>query len=246
VACQTFAKVQETLKFAKETLGEILAAFEFMDKDVLDVVAEGNARIPISAGNGQIYPYCVLIETQGSSEEHDMTKMEDFLERSMETGVVIDGVLAQDRSQVEQMWELRDSCNPAVNSKGYIYKYDLSMPISDFDDLIAEMRQRLSDHPTALVVNWGHVIDGNLHFNVVTPGIFDKDEALLEQIEPFIFESVVRRGGSISAEHGLGQCKNNYLPVVKDHTTLELMTSVKNLFDPNRIMNPGKYLPVIR
>ena len=140
-------------------------------------------------------------------------------------------------------WEVRESCNPIVGSKGYIYKYDLSLPISEFDDFIQEIRQRLEAHPSATVVNWGHVIDGNLHLNVSTPGVFEEDPEIAEKLEPYIFESVIRRGGSISAEHGLGQCKNEYLPLCKDATTLQAMRSVKQLFDPNGIMNPGKYLP---
>ena len=139
---------------------------------------------------------------------------------------------------------MRESCNPIVGSKGYVYKYDLSIPIPEFDDFIQEIRQRLEAHPIATVVNWGHVIDGDLHLNVATPGVFDVDPEIVEKLDPYIFEAVVRRGGSFSAEHGLGQEKNEYLPLCKDATTLQAMRSVKELFDPNGIMNPGKYLPV--
>lgn len=106
------------------------------------------------------------------------------------------------------------------------------------------MKERLSSRPDVKVVNWGHVIDGNLHFNVITPGVFDVDQDLKTLMEPYIFEAVVRRGGSISAEHGLGQCKNEYLGTyAKNKTAVSIMKSVKELFDPNGIMNPNKYLP---
>ena len=101
-----------------------------------------------------------------------------------------------------------------------------------------EMRERLSSRPDVRVVNWGHVIDGNLHLNVITPGLFDHDNEVKDLIEPYIFEAVVRRGGSISAEHGLGQCKNEYLgKFAKNQDALSLMKSVKEMIDPNGIMN---------
>jgi FAD/FMN-containing dehydrogenase len=119
----------------------------------------------------------------------------------------------------------------------------LSVPISEFEELVQDIRQRLKSHENAVVVNWGHVIDGNIHLNVVTPGDFEIASNIVASLEPYIFQAVTARGGSISAEHGLGQCKNEYLKLCKDDTTLGTMRSIKKLFDPNGIMNPGKYLP---
>jgi FAD/FMN-containing dehydrogenase len=116
--------------------------------------------------------------------------------------------------------------------------------LSEYYDIAEEMRDRLSEIPNVLVVNWGHVCDGNLHLNIITPGKFEVDNTVKDLIEPFIFESVVKRGGSISAEHGLGQCKNNYLgKYAKDDATVRVMQSLKKTFDPNGILNPGKFLP---
>jgi FAD/FMN-containing dehydrogenases len=141
-------------------------------------------------------------------------------------------------------WEIRESCNPIIREIGYNYKYDISLPLSDYYDIVEEMRERLVSKPEALVVNWGHVIDGNLHLNIITPGDFSADEQIIALIEPFIFESVVRRGGSISAEHGLGQSKNNYLgKYAKKDDIVKVMKLLKSIFDPNGIMNPGKFLP---
>lgn len=106
------------------------------------------------------------------------------------------------------------------------------------------MRKHLESRPDAILANWGHVIDGNIHINVVTPGVFEEDAGIKALLEPFIFESVLKRGGSISAEHGLGQQKNKYLgKYAKDEQAVSIMRSVKQLFDPNGILNPGKYLP---
>lgn len=243
LGCNSYDDVQQTLKLAKNMLGEVLAAFEYMDEEVLNLVSTEKG-IPVQADSTTNYPYCILVETHGSNQEHDMSKMESFLDEAMTQEIVADGVLAQDLTQLAEMWEVRECCNPIVASRGYVYKYDLSLPVAEFDDLVSEIRQRLQGpHSNAIVVNWGHVIDGNIHLNVTTPGIFEKDTEILNQLEPYIFKAVIRRRGSISAEHGLGQCKNNYLGMCKDDTTLDVMRSIKQLFDPNRIMNPGKYLP---
>lgn len=242
LGCNTFDDVRKTLRLAKEVFGEVLAAFEFMDGPVLNMIAT-EKKLPVAQKDGSSYPYSVLLETLGSHQEHDMAKMEVFLETSMQDGWVVDGVLAQDLKQVNAMWDVRESCNPVILSKGNVFKYDISLPIPDFPDFIAEMKEHLREHPTAQIVNWGHVIDGNLHFNVVTVGSRERNIELRDLIEPYIFESVIRRGGSISAEHGLGQSKNNYLPMAKSKIALELMQSMKSMFDPNNILNPGKYLP---
>lgn len=114
LACESFDAVQQTLSLAKDTLGEILAAFEFMDHAVLDLVRR-EKKIPISNDD---YPFYVLVETQGSNEDHDMAKMESFLEDAMTRNIVVDGVLSQDLSQVHEMWEVRESCGPIVKSTG--------------------------------------------------------------------------------------------------------------------------------
>jgi FAD/FMN-containing dehydrogenase len=251
VACDSFDQVRRTLTMAKTYLGEILAAFEFMDDQVMKIVTERHGKdimIPLqrTLRDDSVYPYGILIETQGSDEGHDTAKMEQFLETVMEQGVVVDGILAQDWRQVQELWRFRELCNPSVAATGYVYKYDVSLPVPEFPRFIDEMRNRLGSvvgERTIQNPNWGHVIDGNLHFNVVSPGMYEKDEELLATLEPFIFESVLRRKGSISAEHGLGICKNEYLSMVRDPNVLATMRSIKGLLDPNGILQPGKYLP---
>jgi FAD/FMN-containing dehydrogenase len=170
--------------------------------------------------------------------------MEAFLEAAMESETVVDGILSQDLTQLNDMWEAREYAGPAVSQAGYIYKYDISVPVPEFEDMSIDVQNHLEGLSThTVVVNWGHNMDGNQHLNIVTPGVFEPSPEVIERLEPFIFESVVRRGGSISAEHGLGQCKNNYLPMCKDEAALESMKSLRRMFDPMGIMNPGKFLP---
>lgn len=252
LACDNFENVQETMKLAKQDLGETLAAFEFMDNGILNLLQKNSSlKIPVQKDNtdGQNennnYPFCVLVESQGSNDEHDSAKMDSFLSKCMERELILDGTMAQDIKQVNEMWSVREHCNPVTKNEGYNYKYDVSLPIPQYYSFVEEMRQRICQkRPDVKDVNWGHVIDGNLHFNVTTPGNFKHDPEVQNLLEPYIFETVARRNGSISAEHGLGRCKNQYMgKFAKNAAAVEIMKNLKKMFDPNNILNPGKYLP---
>jgi FAD/FMN-containing dehydrogenase len=290
VACNSYPQVLQVLNQAKTTLSEILAALEWMDRAVVAMVAQ-QVSIPVvmlvdnnndddngtkNDGDndddnlrGCYYPYYLLVETHGSSIEHDQAKMDTFLETCLERGYIADGVLAQDVQQVEHFWTIRELCNPATMATGYGYKYDLSLPVAEFADFIDEIQDHCRKHlnnsnhdvkkkKKLWNGNWGHILDGNIHFNITTPGHFECDETVRKCLEPFIFQTVLRRGGSISAEHGLGQQKNEYLNMVYDNrkndknnanaadgasNELHVMQSLKDLFDPTGILNPYKYLP---
>jgi FAD/FMN-containing dehydrogenase len=249
LACETYDQVLQVLNSAKTILGETLAALEFMDHTVVDLVGRHDISIPVkkdddsNTGAGALYyAYYVLVETHGSNTEHDQSKMDDFLEHVMSSEKVVNGVVAQDMTQLESFWKIRESANPVVAATGYTYKYDISLAISHFADWDQEMTELL-EGLQVVQTNWGHILDGNLHFNVTTPGRFEKDDAVLQRLEPALFEAVIRRGGSISAEHGLGQSKNQYLDRIHDAAKLETMRSIRRIFDPNGILNPHKYLP---
>lgn len=246
-----FGSVLGTLASAKEELGETLAAFELMDRAVLDLMDEPmrrrlNVRMPVSMSSTDA-DFALLVETQGSNEEHDAAKMRSFLQTCFEKGLVADGVLAQDATQVAAFWKVRESCAETLKSTGYTYKYDVSVPIVEFHDFVAEMRSHIaSRYPSSSAVtttSWGHLADGNVHLNVTVPGRFEEDPVLTSVVEPTVFEAVVRRNGSISAEHGVGRCKRRHMTLIKDENELRLMRAVKALLDPNGILNPGKLLP---
>ena len=244
LACQSYEHVVLVLQMAKVELGEILAALEWMDKAIMELVSEEN-QLPVGSPDEGLYPHYVLVETHGSNAEHDQAKLEAFLEKCMGDEYVVDGALAQDLRQLESFWNIRESCNPTVAAQGYGYKYDVSLPVGQFENFCQEMESRLNGR--AMQTNWGHVVDGNLHFNVTTKGNFHLDHDLLKLLEPYVFEAVLSRGGSISAEHGLGQAKNKYLSMVHDEPTIiQTMRDLKYTFDPVGILNPGKYLPVER
>ncbi|XP_019177480.1 PREDICTED: D-2-hydroxyglutarate dehydrogenase, mitochondrial isoform X1 [Ipomoea nil] len=237
LACNDYASCQKLLLEAKTKLGEILSAFEFLDANAMDLVLKHleGVRNPLPSSIPNFY---VLIETTGSNETYDKERLEAFLLHSMETGLITDGVVAQDINQASSCWHIREGIPEALMKAGAVYKYDLSIPVEKMYDLVEEMRTRLD--AKAKVVAYGHLGDGNLHLNISAP---QYDDNLLSQIEPFVYEWTSKHHGSISAEHGLGLMKANKIYYSKSPETVQLMASVKRLLDPNGILNPYKVLP---
>ncbi|KAJ6915920.1 Ubiquitin-conjugating enzyme [Populus alba x Populus x berolinensis] len=239
LACEDYLSCQKLLSEAKRKLGEILSAFEFLDSHAMDLVLnhlEG-VRNPLPSA---VHNFYVLIETTGSDESYDKEKLEAFLLHSMESGLISDGVLAQDINQASSFWRIREGVPEALMRAGPVYKYDLSIPVEKMYSLVEEMRLRLGQ--SANVVGYGHLGDGNLHLNVSAPRYDDK---ILAQIEPYVYEWTSKHRGSISAEHGLGLMKANEIFYSKSHETVQLMASIKKLLDPHGILNPYKALSKI-
>ncbi|XP_057529185.1 D-2-hydroxyglutarate dehydrogenase, mitochondrial isoform X1 [Amaranthus tricolor] len=235
LACNDYFSCQKLLFEARRKLGEVLSAFEFLDSHAMDVVLKNldGIRNPLPP-----YNFYVLIETTGSDESYDREKLETFLFRLMESGLILDGVVAQDINQVLSFWRIREGIPEALMKSGAVYKYDLSLPLEKMYDLVDEMRARLG-HP-ANVVGYGHLGDGNLHLNITAPHY---DDAILAQIEPYVYEWTSKHRGSISAEHGIGLMKANKIHYSKPPEVVQLMVSIKKLMDPNGILNPYKVLP---
>ncbi|KAI1007949.1 putative D-lactate dehydrogenase [Podosphaera aphanis] len=242
---ESFEKVQEAFKEAKKQLSEILSAFELMDRYSQDVVhhVTKNTR-PLE----KEYPFYCLIETSGSNAEHDIEKLEKFLEYVTENEIVSDGVLAQDETQIKSLWGFREGIPECLGHWGGVYKYDLSIPISELYALVDDVRDRITeagllgdtdDHPVVKVVGYGHMGDSNLHLNIATRRY---DKAVEDLLEPYVYEWVGKRNGSISAEHGLGLAKKKYIGYSKNDVMIKMMKQIKALYDPNGIMNPYKYI----
>ncbi|KAI8109400.1 hypothetical protein M9434_000684 [Picochlorum sp. BPE23] len=236
LACPTFSLVTEVLKLAKKELGEILAAFEYLDQESVDIAVDTlSLRNPLGINDERMY--YIVLETRGSHHDHDAEKVEQFLELCMSKGVVSDGTIAQDATQSKAIWELRESVTEALRVKGATYKYDVSVPIYQMDDVVQETRERLRNQPDCLVVGYGHVADNNLHLNISVPKYSD---AIRDMLEPWIYAKVTSLGGSISAEHGIGQMKSAALAQTKPKNALHLMRDLKKTIDPKGIMNPYK------
>ncbi|KAI9846344.1 MAG: hypothetical protein M1837_004197 [Sclerophora amabilis] len=242
---ESFDKVQEAFREAKGQLGEILSAFELMDGRSQDLVHNvTQKKRPLE----ERYPFYCLIETSGSNSEHDSEKLESFLSIVMESSTVADGVLAQDATQASTLWSWREGIPECLGHWGGVYKYDLSIPISELYSLVEDTRTRLDSaglvgdtdqHPVVGVVGYGHMGDSNLHLNIPTRR-FDKE--VEKALEPWVYEWIQKRDGSISAEHGLGLAKKPFIGYSRSETMIRLMKGIKQLYDPNGIMNPYKYI----
>jgi FAD/FMN-containing dehydrogenase len=164
---------------------------------------------------------------------------------ALEEGIILDAAFAQSESQARAFWSLREFVSEAQAREGPNIKHDVSIPISRIADFIAATDAALARaYPGIRIVTFGHLGDGNVHYNVsapegAAPAAFSRDPAAINLI---VHDSVARFGGSISAEHGLGQLKREEILRYKSIAEMELMRSVKRALDPLGIMNPGKVL----
>ncbi|OJJ49036.1 hypothetical protein ASPZODRAFT_129411 [Penicilliopsis zonata CBS 506.65] len=242
---ESYDQVRAAFREAKGQLSEILSAFELMDGRSQRLVHESTGnKYPLEGE----YPFYCLVETSGSNGEHDLAKLEAFLEHILGEGIVADGVLAQDETQFQAIWRWREGITEALSHLGGTYKYDVSIPLTDLYQLVDDTRDRLTSlglvgeddsYPVRAVVGYGHMGDSNLHLNVA---VRQYSKEVEKAIEPWVYEWIAQRNGSISAEHGLGVAKKEFIGYSQNETNLKLMKQLKALYDPNGIMNPYKYI----
>ncbi|KAH6917236.1 D2HGD protein [Coprinopsis sp. MPI-PUGE-AT-0042] len=247
LALPSFNNVLPLYREVKEHLSEILSAFEFMDRRSYDLAVKHGQGKALSEEEVEGAECFVLLETSGGRKEHDEEKLQDLLEALLgaDTPLVTTGVMSQSADQFAGIWALREGIPEAVSKEGKTYKYDISIPVSSFQEVVDGTRAHLQskgllhDNAVKHVVGYGHVGDGNLHLNVIAHSFQPEIEAALE---PYIYEVVQNLRGSISAEHGIGAMKTHALPYSKSQSSIELMRRIKQVFDPNGILNPGKVL----
>ncbi|KAF7125459.1 hypothetical protein CNMCM5793_001698 [Aspergillus hiratsukae] len=232
---ESYDQVRQAFKEAKSHLSEILSAFELMDGRTQRLVHEATgSKYPLEGE----YPFYCLVETSGSNAEHDMEKLEGFLEHIMGEGIVADGVLAQDETQFQSIWRWREGITEALSHLGGTYKYDVSIPLPELYQLVEDCRERLTkmgfvgdddSFPVRAVVGYGHMGDSNLHLNI---SVRQYNKEVEKAIEPWVYEWIQKRNGSISAEHGLGLAKKEFIGYSQNDTMLKLMKQLKALYDP--------------
>ncbi|KAK9468183.1 hypothetical protein V1512DRAFT_258931 [Lipomyces arxii] len=242
---ESYEQVQSAFVKAKADLSEILSAFEFMDRESINEVAKySELRRPLD----EQHNFYVLVETSGSNPEHDEEKLNKYLEDLMESDIIEDGVLANDETQLKNLWTWRETIPESLGKAGGVYKYDVSIPLPELYTLVEDTRTHLAkagisigteDSVVVDVVGYGHLGDGNLHLNVA---VKNYDKHIEHLLEPWVYEWIEKRHGSISAEHGLGFAKKNYIQYSKDPSMISVMKNLKTVFDPNGIMNPYKYI----
>lgn len=243
LSLSSFDACLKTLWLARKHLGEILSAFEFLDKEALDLTLKYVPGIQAPLPDAQDHDFYVLIETSGSNAEHDNEKLENFLSDALEQSVVVSGTIAQDLSQAAALWKVRENITEGLRLRGATFKYDISIPLSDMYRLVEDVRRRLlpfSASASVKVVGYGHLGDGNLHLNVSVPGGYSDE--IRRQLEPYVYEWTSQVKGSISAEHGIGVMKTSALHYSKSQVLISMMKDIKALIDPHGIMNPYKLL----
>jgi FAD/FMN-containing dehydrogenase len=190
-------------------------------------------------------PYGVLLENADhESEGHARAQFEALLEAAIEDGCVTDAVVAESLAQANQLWHVRENIPLAQAQEGLNVKHDISVPISRIPAFCEETDALLArEIPGVRLVNFGHLGDGNLHYNVQAPEGGDPAAFLRtheDRVNNLVYDQVHRFGGSISAEHGIGALKVDTLPHYKAPVALEMMRAVKHALDPQGILNPGR------
>ncbi len=235
------------LGLARRHLGSGLTGFEAMGQFALSLVARHfpQLRVPLH----EDAPFCVLLETAGhESQAHAKVQFERLLEAALEHGCMTDAVLAENLSQSRRLWHIRETIPLAQVEEGLNIKHDISIPISAIADFVhttdALLQQAI---PGVRMVNFGHLGDGNLHYNVQAPLNMNAADFLQQyeaRVNTLVFDSVARFGGSISAEHGIGSLKVEKLEHYKSAVALDMMRSIKQALDPHNLMNPGRVIRI--
>jgi FAD/FMN-containing dehydrogenase len=243
-ACESLEAAVALLGLARERAADSLTGFEVMNQSSLVLVGRELPQVPRPLGTP---PWTVLLElSDAEGADHARAVFEGLLESAVDAGWVQDAAIAQNLQQAKAFWHLRESIPLAQAQAGLNIKHDISLPVSAIPGFVAEMDAALARYlPGIEVIDFGHLGDGNLHYNVQAPsGVAAADFLAAHEapINAMVYDAVQQRGGSISAEHGIGRLKREELAARKDGTALALMRAIKQALDPLGILNPGRVL----
>ncbi len=235
------------LGLAHKHLGSGLTGFEVMGRFALLLVDKHMPQLRVPFIDQETVPYCVLLENSDSeSEEHARARFEALLETAFEQGCVSDAVVAESLTQAHQLWHIREAIPLAQAQEGLNIKHDISIAVSRIPAFVAETDALLArEIPGVRLVNFGHLGDGNLHYNVQAPETGDVGSFLREheeRVNTLVYDAVEKFGGSFSAEHGIGELKVHKLEKHKSPVALGMMRAIKRGLDPRGILNPGRVL----
>ena len=243
-ACATLDGCVALLAAAQRRLGPGLTGFEVMNAFSLALVARHfpQLRQPLPAG-----PWTVLVElSDNEGESHARAQFEGLLTDALAAGTIGDAAVAESLAQSGSMWHLRESIPLAQSEEGLNIKHDIALPVSRIPAFCAATDAALAARwPGVRLVNFGHLGDGNLHYNVQAPEGADAAAFLRDdehEVNQVVFDAVAAHAGSISAEHGIGALKRDELALRKDPTALAMMRAIKHALDPQGLLNPGRVL----
>ena len=245
VAVASLENAVSLLGLAHRHLGAGLTGFEVMGQFALSLVAKHFPQLPRPLAIDS--PYFVLLENSDhESEAHARAQLEHLLEIALAQGCALNAVVAENLSQTQQLWHLRESIPLAQAKEGLNIKHDIAIPVSAIPEFVRSTDALLQYAiPGVRGVTFGHLGDGNLHYNVQAPAGVDPVIFLREEeahVNTLVFNAVARFAGSISAEHGIGSLKVTTLESYKSPVALDMMRAIKQALDPQNLMNPGRVI----
>ena len=234
----------DLLALAKQRMGPSVTTFELLPRlGIYMSVTHMGGREPLA----QEHPWYVLMELSSASDPHLQERCENLLGDALEQTIITDATMATTLEHRNAFWRLREMLPEAQGFEGGSIKHDFSVPLSDVPRFIETVNKELLDWmPDCRPMPFGHLGDGNLHYNITQPVGMDKKTFMdrREEAHAIVYKHVKAVNGSVSAEHGVGRLKKHLLPEVKDPVGLELMRMLKKSFDPNCILNPGRVVDV--
>jgi FAD/FMN-containing dehydrogenase len=243
-AVESPERALDLLRFL-EARTSAVEGFELVPQDSLQLVLRHipNTRAPLSGE----HPWHVLVEATTADPQHDISgELERLLASAMQQGLIADAVLASNEAQADAFWKLRDSISEAERAEGQTLAHDVSVPVADMPRFIVESSAEVERRfPGVIASGFGHLGDGNIHFHVraaahAAPDWYEREG---EEITRFVDDLVTAAGGSISAEHGIGQLKRAEFARLAPPGRIHALRAIKQALDPNGIMNPGKLVP---
>ncbi|NNF41287.1 MAG: FAD-binding oxidoreductase [Woeseiaceae bacterium] len=230
----------ELLSQLRGALADGIEAFELVSGPVFELVEKHivDSRLPFDSK----YAWYVLLE---ATTHGDPARLERALSAAVDTTLVRDAIVAKNMAEADKLWRLRHAIAEAERQEGKALKHDISVPIGRMQEFLLRAEAMLSEQmPRATLLTFGHVGDGNLHYNVALPTDLggESQESAGERVTTGIYDLVAELGGSFSAEHGVGRLKRDYLSTYRGGTEIELMKRLKKALDPQDTLNPGKVI----
>jgi FAD/FMN-containing dehydrogenase len=243
-SCESVGDAVALLNLARARLGAGLTGFELMERFALTLVERHFPQLPRPLPQA---PWTVLLELAGTeADDIERERLSAVLEAALEQALISDAVVAESIAQSRALWHLRESIPLAQSEEGLNIKHDIALPVSAIAAFVPDMGERLEQAaPGARVVCFGHLGDGNLHYNLQAPEGVPAAQFLTQHeahINALVYDGVQRLGGSISAEHGIGQLKRHELAQRGAPVALAMMKAIKSALDPAGVMNPGRVI----
>jgi len=239
IAADDFTKIVTLLRDLDADLGGQLTSFEVMWRDFYALITAANRakRAPPFPAS---YPFYVLIEAMGGDPAADPARFEKALEAATERGQAIDVIIAQSGRERADLWAVREDLSDAMRPLWPLFAFDVSVALGDMAAAAARATANVrAEFPNATLLTYGHAGDGNLHFVI---GVGDGSKQAEHRVDMAVYRAIQQAGGSISAEHGIGLEKIEFLGLTRSASEIALMRLLKNALDPKNTLNPGKIL----